>query len=93
MGTYQFIASYRHLYPIEKMCKVLKVSRSSYYRWFRSKPSKRVLEYRLFTKLIEQVFENSKECYGSTRIAEELKRSNYCISRRRVTKITFFARI
>lgn len=32
--VYQFIASYKHLFPVEKMCKILKVSRSSYYRWF-----------------------------------------------------------
>ncbi|NLP59506.1 IS3 family transposase, partial [Lutibacter sp. B1] len=84
---YQFIASYRHLYPIERMCKVLKVSRSSYYRWFSQGPSKRVQEHSLFTDLIEKEFQDSKQRYGSTRIAEQLKRNNYCISRTRVAKI------
>tara|TARA_B100000508_G_C11437868_1_gene267064 strand:- start:3 stop:833 length:831 start_codon:yes stop_codon:yes gene_type:complete len=69
------------------MCEVLKVSRSSYYRWFSQGPSKRVLEYSLFTDLIKKEFELSKQTYGSTRITEQLKRNNYCISRRRVAKI------
>jgi len=41
---YQFIASFKHLYPVEKMGKVLKVSRSSYFRWFSCGPSNRALE-------------------------------------------------
>jgi len=69
------------------MCKVLKVSRSSYYRWFSQEPSKRALEHNLFTDLIKKEFEASKQRYGSTRIAEQLKRNNYCISRTRVAKI------
>lgn len=69
------------------MCKVLKVSRSSYYRWFSQGPSKRALEHSLFTDLIEKEFEASKQRYGSTRIAAQLKRNNYCISRTRVAKI------
>ncbi len=69
------------------MCEVLKVSRSSYYRWFSQGPSKRVLEYSLFTDLIKKEFELSKQTYGSTRITEQLRRNNYCISRRRVAKI------
>lgn len=69
------------------MCKVLKVSRSSYYRWFSQGPSKRVQEHSLFTDLIEKEFQDSKQRYGSTRIAEQLKRNNYYISRTRVAKI------
>jgi hypothetical protein len=30
---YSFIKSNEQLFPIEKMCKVLKVSSGSYYRW------------------------------------------------------------
>lgn len=37
---YQFIKANTGKYAVEKMCKVLKVSRSSYYIWLFSKPSK-----------------------------------------------------
>ncbi|MFD2602570.1 IS3 family transposase [Flavobacterium suzhouense] len=85
--VYGFIASYKNLYPTEWMCKVFKVSTSSFYRWYTAGKSKRALEHSLFTDLIKKEFELNKQRYGSTRIAEHLKRKGYCISRRRVAKI------
>lgn len=69
------------------MCKVLKISRSSYYRWLNNGPSKRTLEHSLFTELIKKEFDLSNGTYGSTRIVEQLRRKHYRISRRRVAKI------
>ena len=69
------------------MYKVLKVSRSSFYRWLTQGPSKRTLEHSLFTDLIKREFDLSKQTYGSTRITEQLKRKHYRISRRRVANI------
>lgn len=69
------------------MCKVFKVSRSSFYRWYTAGPSKRAMEHSLFTDLIKKEFDLSKQCYGSTRIAEQLKRKGHYISRCRVAKI------
>ncbi|WP_425338208.1 IS3 family transposase [Tamlana crocina] len=69
------------------MCKVFKVSRSSFYRWYTAGPSKRALEHSLFTDLIKKEFYLSQRRYGSTRIAEQLKRKGHRISRCRVAKI------
>jgi len=69
------------------MCEVLKVSRSSYYRWYTIGPSKRVLENILFRDLIKQEFDLSKGTYGSPRIKEALNRKGHCISKRRVAKL------
>jgi transposase InsO family protein len=69
------------------MCKVLKVSRSSYYRWLSIGPSKRVLENSLYTNLIKDEFDLSNQTYGSPRIKEALNRKGYCISKRRVSKL------
>lgn len=69
------------------MCRVFKVSRSSFYRWYTAGPCKRALEHSLFTDLVKKEFDLSKQRYGSTRIAEQLKRKGYLISRRRVAKI------
>ncbi len=69
------------------MCKVFKVSRSSFYRWYTAGPSKRALEHSLFTDLIKEEFYLSQRRYGSTRIAEQLKRKGHRISRCRVAKI------
>ena len=69
------------------MCKVFKVSRSSFYRWYTAGPSKRAMEHSLFTDVIKKEFDLSKHRYGSTRIAEQLKRKGHRISRCRVAKI------
>ena len=75
------------MYPIEKMCKILKVSRSSYYRWFSHGSSNRAIENSLFTELIKNIFDTSNQTYGSPRITEQLKREGYHISKKRVAKL------
>ena len=74
-------------YSIERMCKVLKVSRSCYYRWYTGNISKRDFENHRLTQVIKQVFEESKRTYGSPRITANLKRQGYIISRPRVAKL------
>jgi len=37
---YRFIKEYQCLFPVKKMCQVLKVSRSGYYAWLKRPPSK-----------------------------------------------------
>jgi len=69
------------------VCNVLKVSRSSYHRWFGNGPSKRSVENSLFTDLIKEFFDLSNQTSGSPRITEELRRNGYHISKRRVAKL------
>jgi putative transposase len=69
------------------MCKVLKVSRSSYYRWYCEGPSERELKNQKLTIDIKEVFEESKRTYGSPRITEELKRRGINVSKPRVAKL------
>ena len=45
------------------------------------------MEHSLFTDVIKKEFDLSKHRYGSTRIAEQLKRKGHRISRCRVAKI------
>jgi len=69
------------------MCKVLKLSRSSYYRWLSIGLSKRKIENSLFTDLIKEEFDLSNQTYGNPRIKESLNRKGYCTSKRRVAKL------
>ena len=69
------------------MCRVLQVSRSSYYAWLVRPESNRSLERTLFEKRIEQVYHKSKKRYGSPKIAMELKMQGHLISRPRVARI------
>ncbi|MBK7477768.1 MAG: IS3 family transposase [Haliscomenobacter sp.] len=90
---YQFIAEHRKEFPIEKMCKVLDVSKSGYYKWFNSEPSKRLIENQGLTLTICKIHQSSKGTYGSPRITEELKARGVQVSRIRVARLMKQAQI
>lgn len=69
------------------MCKTLNVSKSGYYNWLKSGPSKRWLENQKLSIHINQIFEDSYQTYGSPRIKAELEKLGYHVSRPRVAKI------
>jgi putative transposase len=69
------------------MCRVLHVSRSAYYSWLKSKPAGRTLENQQLTGLIRQLHQESKQSYGSPRIAKRLRQQNIAVSRPRVARL------
>lgn len=69
------------------MCKVLKVSKSGYYKWVKSSPSKRFMENQQLTEQIRQIHRLSKQTYGSPRIAEVLHDRSCKVSRQRVARL------
>jgi putative transposase len=83
---YTFIKNHEFLFPIEKMCKVLQVSTSGYYKW-KSKPiSNRILTKNEIKQKITSIYFASKQRYGSPRITIELNALGYKISRITVAK-------
>jgi putative transposase len=75
------------IFPIEKMCKVLRVSRSSYYSWLSRDPSKRSVENEELSHRIKKIYELSKRTYGSPRITIKLLEEGFHVSRRRVARL------
>jgi transposase InsO family protein len=69
------------------MCKTLSVSKSGYYNWLKSGPSKRWLENQKLSKHINEIFNDSYQSYGSPRIKVELEKLGYYVSRPRVARI------
>ena len=78
---------HRHLFPVEKMCEVFKVSKSGYYHWLHAVPSKRWKENEGLLIDIRDVFLSSDKTYGSPRIREELRQMGKSVSRPRVARI------
>ena len=76
-----------HLFGVERMCKVFKLSKSGYYDWRNRKPSARQAENKQIIEQIRQVYEDSKKRYGSPKITEELISNGWKISRPRVARI------
>lgn len=74
-------------FPVEAMCKVLKVSKSGYYFWLRSGPSKLWIENQKISSLIKTIFDVSFQSYGAPRIKSELEAIGYKVSKPRVARI------
>ncbi len=75
------------VFPVEKMCNVMKVSTSSYYYWRQNPISKRKKMNQELSKEIKQIHSKSKDTYGSPRITKELKMNGYYVSQKRVAKL------
>ena len=69
------------------MCKVLKISRSSYYAWLNRKISFRELRREQLKIEITRVFLWSKKRYGSPRITAELNHQGIKVSKPLVAKL------
>ena len=70
---YQFIQEQSSAYPIENLCSVMKVGRSSYYE-YNSNVSYQVSSYEQHKRQqIKKIFEIHKGRYGSRRIKKELE--------------------
>lgn len=69
------------------MCKVLKISRSSFYNWLKCGPSKRTLINERIMFFIKKIFEDSFSSYGAPRIREALKNHGYFVFKRKVSKL------
>lgn len=83
---YRFIKNREYLFPIEKMCAVLAVGSSGYYKWKSKSVSNKLLLKEKITQQITSIYFASKQRYGSPRITFELNALGYKISRITVAK-------
>jgi transposase InsO family protein len=83
---FDFMKNHEKIFPIEKMCKVLQVSQSGYYRWKNNFISNRIQKMNVLKEKITTVYFESKQRYGSPRITIELNVLGYKISRITVAK-------
>jgi len=79
---YQFILKNVDIYPVEKMCKSMRVSKNAYYHWFKNKNNVLVKTPKEHLKeRIKIIFEDSREIYGSYRIQKKLEKEGLLYSR------------
>ena len=84
---YQAISACRNDFPVKRLCQVLQVSRSAYYRWLKRKPSARERENTQIMTQIKAIFKATRSCYGMPRMRMALRRVGISISRRRVSRL------
>ena len=84
---YRFIGEHRSGFGVEKMCRVMKVSRSGYYAWSGRPPSRRQGENESLLAAIRDVHGPSRGTYGSPRIQAELVSQGFGCGRNRVARL------
>ncbi|MFN2372544.1 MAG: IS3 family transposase [Cyclonatronaceae bacterium] len=85
--------SYKHLFPVEKMARIFRVSKSAYYKWCKHPVAKwDQVNARLLVH-IKDIHGKSRQTYGSPRIADKLTRKGIKVSRPRVARLMKQARI
>lgn len=85
---FRFIRDHAARFRVERMCHVLKVSRSGYYAWRRRSPSRRDQEnQRLLVEIQAIHAKKNHDTYGSPRIHRELQERGIPCGRHRVARL------
>lgn len=84
---YRFIEAHRAAYPVERLCRVLAVSRSSYYAWCKRRPSARQQQDAVLSEQIQRYHRHSRATYGSRRLSQALRTAGVVCSRARVARL------
>jgi putative transposase len=69
------------------MCKLLKVSRSGYYKYLAHIPSKREIKNMALKEYIQDIHSQFKQCYGCRRIKCELNARGISVNHKRVYRL------
>jgi hypothetical protein len=88
VSRYWFIAAEKATYPVSLLCRVLDVSRASFYAWLQRGPSARAQADQQLLRQISKIHRASRGTYGAPRVHAEL-RDDYGVraSRKRVARL------
>ena len=65
----------KHNFPIEKMAKILGVSKTSYYNWINKKQSNKHFQDIILLEKIKIIFKKSDSAYGYKRVTKEIRKT------------------
>jgi len=74
-------------HPVRSLCRVLEVARGGYYQWRGKVAGPRAQANQNLVEQIRQVFEQSRQTYGSPRVTRELRRQQITCSENRVARL------
>jgi putative transposase len=87
VSRFTFVDVEKAFYPVNLLCRLLKVSRSGYYAWASRSPSKRALADEVLTEQIGTFFDASRKTYGAPRIWLDLKDVGVHVGQKRVARL------
>ncbi|MFI7517318.1 IS3 family transposase [Micromonospora echinofusca] len=88
-SRFRFISAHRAAFGVKRLCRVLAVSRSGFYRWAASEPARqaRAAVEDVLAEQITRIHADSGGTYGSPRVTVELHDHGVRVNRKRVERI------
>jgi transposase InsO family protein len=89
VNRFQFVADHQARYGVKRLCRILKLARSSYYYW-RSTEAARAARDAADVVLVERikvVHAAHDGTYGAPRITAELQDNGVAVNRKRVARV------
>ncbi|MGW6027045.1 IS3 family transposase [Streptomyces sp. NPDC055099] len=89
ISRFQFVDDHRNTYEVKRLCHVLDVNRSSYYKWLAGAEARatRQREDRILAEEIREVHGESGGAYGSPRVTAELREKGRRVNEKRIARI------
>ncbi|MFD8016179.1 IS3 family transposase [Streptomyces sp. NPDC058955] len=88
-SRFQFVDDHRDTHEVKRLCEVLEVNRSSYYKWVAGAEARaaRRREDRLLAEKIREIHGESRGTYGSPRVTSELRERGLRVNEKRVARV------
>ncbi|WP_432044217.1 IS3 family transposase [Streptomyces cadmiisoli] len=88
-SRFQFVDDHRDTYEVKRLCHVLDVNRSSYYKWLAGAEARAARQHndQALAEEIRRVHAESGGAYGSPRVTAELREKGRRVNEKRVTRI------
>lgn len=86
-SRFQFVDDHRATYEVKRLCEVLELNRSSYYKWLAGRHARAARQHRdrILAERIREVHGESGGAYGSPRVTVELRERSLQVNEKRVT--------
>src|SRR6185369_12249181 len=78
---FRFVKDHRRRWPVQVMCRVLRVTRGGFYAWLKRKPAKRQVRQDELLAKIRVAHAQNRELYGSPRVHRALLIDGEMVSR------------
>jgi transposase InsO family protein len=89
VSRFEFVADHADAYGVKRLCQVLAISRSGFYRWLKAAPARaaRAAADAALAEEIRQIHAEFDGTYGSPRITTELRAQGRTVNRKRVERV------
>jgi len=87
VSPYELVQSEKAHFPVDALCAAVGVSRSAFYAWSKSTPSKRQVANERLLAEIRAIHSEHEARYGSPRVLDELRDRGHAVGKQRVARL------